>query len=892
MESRLNFIIITMSFTIFTISLIVYVKSIDIINTRLFLYFSSFYYLGLNPYPFARIPTPPIFLSILLPQFGLYVTTFSLQSVSDFFRIVNLIFSLFASFVLLKIVSKMTNNKNKLHASFYMFLLSPFLFYVNYIHVEQDIIVIFLTLVSFYFICFSEKLLVKTAGAILLAYASFFYLFPILLIPSILVYQKSKKDSIFLFILLASAILLFYASFLANLNWNVVSNGVGLSTAPIGGPGVSIFTIWNVLTKGPFYPFTPFLARLYDFFLIFVIFLVISIPVILRYFKKPIILSIAITFSVFFMFLNIYNGDEFIWILPFVTIAIAYVSKEKLMKTRILLSQMYMLPLLILFNMWDAPGYGEGTGIFYLTYEQFHTPIALYSLVPHFVTASKLLDLLIFLLIFANVLYLLLVTRKKSTQDSVQVLGNSVKIRADQPKDNKHFDESRSLFFDLSALLKNLKKASGSFKKSHKERENKAYAITSILILALICMAVFAPLPTGPGQTLTYSGGPFPLGFFASTNYEMVKNLSYDYTTNNSFIELSNYSGGLVVPPLFTRNIEDQQLQMNIKADPEVPLSSTILDPIAGFNGLNVSFVNQLNAVSNLTYLRPNESVNVTPGPIGEIGSIGVGAIQAYELNGASFEQYNITPKSVIGDSYLLAFKPSILNYSENLVFYFQINGISYELFFNGASLTFAYENNVWKFVTVDPAYYNEGWNIVRLSLSANTIGFYIDGNLLYESTTNLYAGGVNFIGVGMAWPYYESYYHKYAFTGIVTPLMITNTSSLYTVKKLVVSYDNQTKLLPFPSGYVTIDYNGSGVKIVSNGEVFSVLGKFNQFWFGRTSQYSPGVEYSFQYLIIESANNNSLFIRIIILLYGIPAWVALVVLLEKRKGYPRTNQP
>ena len=161
-----------------------------------------------------------------------------------------------------------------------MFLLSPFLFYVNYIHVEQDIIAIFLTLVSFYFICFSEKLLFKFAGAILLAYASFFYLFPILLVPSILVYQKSKKDSIFLFIILASAILLFYASFLANLNWSVVSNGVGLSTAPIGGPGVSIFTIWNVLTKGPFNPFTPFLARLYDFFLIFVIFLVISIPVI------------------------------------------------------------------------------------------------------------------------------------------------------------------------------------------------------------------------------------------------------------------------------------------------------------------------------------------------------------------------------------------------------------------------------------------------------------------------------------------------------------------------------------------------------------------------------------------------------------------------------------
>ena len=120
-------------FFISTLIFILLLDSIDIYNTRVFLYFTSFFDLSLNPYPYYSIPTPPIFISLLLPQFYIYRLTTSLVLASDFMRIINLIFLVFSALIAMKITSRLTGDRVRYNAIFYGILFSPFLFFVNFI---------------------------------------------------------------------------------------------------------------------------------------------------------------------------------------------------------------------------------------------------------------------------------------------------------------------------------------------------------------------------------------------------------------------------------------------------------------------------------------------------------------------------------------------------------------------------------------------------------------------------------------------------------------------------------------------------------------------------------------------------------------------------------------
>ena len=861
-------------FVIVTISFLIIVRPIDIINTRGFLYYSSFFYLSLNPNAYYRIPTPPVFLSILLPQFCIYLLTLSLRSVSFFFAIINLIFSVLSSIVIMKIIIALTNNKDKAYSAFYVILFSPFIFFINYIFVEQDILAIFLTLSSFYLLYFNRKISLQLAGMFLLAYATFFYYFPILIVPSIIVYKKDWKDRLISFSLMVFALSLLYLSFLKYMLWSFLVNSTGAIAASSG--GVPVFNILNIFPGGISQPFTPLISEVYNVLFIGVATLVLIIPVVFKLLKKSITLPLLATFSLPFLFLKIYNGDEFIWIIPFATIAIAYYSNNNLLKTKLIFSQLYMVPLIVILNMWGAPNYGYGTGIFYFTYMTFHLPIAVYSIIPHYLLVNKTLDVTIFILIFLNIFYALILSRNKR-ESSFKIIENT------NIEGNEKLRKASSKLYNYKADDRTSKKAyRSSFNKLKKVAGGDVTGMKLIVVtvmLLLIGTVILVPYHVYDDRNITYSKGAFPVGLFTTNNTLMVKGLSYSFMVNSSFIQFYNYSGNLVPSPTFSRNITGQNLDMNMEIVPELPKEMVYSDLVAGFNGMDLYVLNQLKLPKDYGIITPWRSQNLSLASNQELSLLNVPSISTMVMSGNSIEEYNlsITPNT----TYVLGFDHNTVNWPQNLFFYSQIGGVSYEFFYSTNSLIFGYlSDGSWKYESVNPLYYSTSWNIMSFSMINDSILFDVNGMNVFSYTYNNSHIVSNYTYVGMAAPY-SPYVYKFAFAGKVTSLLSVNSSSMNINKKLEIVTPGREAILPFESNNVTITASEYSVKFLASGEPLTINGSFSTFWFGRDSQYSPGVEYAFHYLEINSTTYNGLFLRILVLLYIIPLFVMELVVME-----------
>jgi len=864
--------------TFFLFSFPFFIKTIDIYNTRSFLYFSSFSILSLNPYLYFPQATPPFFMSILIPQFYLYNITLSLQDASSFFSLVNLAFTLLTAFITMKIILKLTKSKRKAHYIFYAIVVSPFLFYINFVFVEQDIIAIFLTLTSFYLIFFYRDTAIRIAGTLLLVYATFFYYFPVLMIPSLIVYQKNWKERLELILFLVFFFSLFLIFAQRNLTWSLLGNGTG-AISPYG--GIPVFSILNVFPGGISQMFSPLISNVYNSFLVLVLLLIVVIPIIFKVLKVSIIIPILISISLPFLFLKIYNGDEFIWIVPFLGIAFAYYSTDRLLKTKFFLSQMYMLPVLFILNMWGAPNYGQGTGIFYFTYMQFHTPIAIYSLIPEYTFVTKFLDVIIFVLIAIDIIYLIYLSRTESDVYKLYNVENGISNSEITPPKSKRFKDIFISNIETNTPDKCLKENLLShLKLSNKLRSKIVLSVSLIFITALILL----PFPFLSSPSISYSGGHFPVGLFQSPNYEMVENLSYNYMKNSSFIQLADYRGTLVPPSIFSRNITNQNLQMTLEVIPQMPVRAVYSDLVVGLNTLNLSILNQLQLSCHYSYLEPNFTQNVSKPTYENISLVNITDIPIFSMNGNSMEMYNLSRSTNVGHTYLLGFNSLANNYTQNLFFYSYIGGVSYEFYYSGSTLYFGVlENNSWHYEAVNPTLYGLSWNLMSFSMFNQSIEFSIDGVIIYTSESYGVSNSTNYIHVGMAQEYLPDEY-KFAFTGEVTPLIKVNSTILKVKKELETSYLNHTSIFPFASYNITILKEGTRIQIINSNNDEVIDGNFSQFWFGRTSNFSPGVEYAFHDLRINSTSKNSLFSKIIFVTYGVPAYVTILVSIERKK--------
>ncbi len=868
-----SFTLVSIVFIVFTTLFILAIKTVDIYNTRFFLYYSSFFYVSVNPYLNFSSPTPPIFFSILFPQFYVYILSTNIQLTVIFIRFINLLFLLISAILTYFIVEKISGNKFRARSGFLLILFSPFLFYVSFVFNEQDIVPIALTLVSVYLILFSKDSALKFTGVIIFSYASFFYYFPLLILPAILIYQRKFTQFLSLFIMFVVTLLFFYSLFIIDLRWDFTNNGVSAISST--GAQIPAFSILNLFSPGIFDTYSSSLSFVSEIFIIISILSLLFIPIITRFFKINIFTAFAIIYAIPFLFIKIYNEDEFIWMIPFFTISLSLFSPEKRIKSRNLLAQLCILPSLVVFNMYGAPEFGQGTGFFYLTYLQFHQPIEIYSIIPFNVEVTKILDLVGFISIFLVVVYVLKLNYVKQT---LKVNANQIKTNLSSLT-NKMILLHRNIIHYLttpdkvSKLLLEMRKTIFSIKKSKKI----GIIAISLLMLSVWILGGLTQIEKSNNE-IVYNKGPFPLAYFFGNNLEMNSNYTYNFMNNNSYVQLSNYSGNLVPPSIFYRSLYNQNINITLEALPNLPSNVISNDTFAGLNGLNISIVNRLHPLGNYKVMSPFNSENSSIVGNSGILPLGVNSTPIISMSGTSVEEYNISSNQSLGVTYLLGFKQEISNVSQNLLFYLDMHGNVFELFYEGKTLYFMHysPNAQAQFQLIDQSHYSLSWNIVSISFNERNVSFNINGYEIGSQSLTKAIGNVSNILVGSA-GLGTFYQNRFSFYGMVTPLLSINTSLLHYSSYLGMCFKGVNYFQILSSHNVTLIANNSQVKIINGQDTKNFFGTFNFLWFGRPYTFSPSIVFSIHHLSIERNRSSPIFLDMILIAYVFPTLVFLI---------------
>jgi hypothetical protein len=843
----------------------VLIRTEDFANIRNFQYASSYLVLSLNPYPIFPFPPPPNSFAYFLPQFWVYQTTWLGYDSTIVLKIFGILGSLgLGAFVYLT-ARKLTHSSDKSRAALFAVLASPFLFFFTFVYVEQDVIPLALVLAGTYFLLphTSEgrlPVLDLTLGTGLLVYGAFLYYFPIIVIWSLLVFSNSWRKSIAFVIAISSWTVVLYSTYAFRGFWPFFSNLSG-TLQPAG--KVPVFSVLNLFVPVFNSPFTSLATQVSTVFLAICAVLSIAIPILLRARRGSLFLSLSLGMALPFLFTKIYNADETVWVIPFVTLFLVTQIGERNIRFWLLLSQCWLVPVIVLFNMWTAAGYGAGTGVYYLTYTQFHAPIVIYNLFPDPGALSTALDLAAFSILAALCLVLVSLDRPRwrSWGELVKTSklwfrdrfhgGRTSRPAAPNPPARFHFRPS---------IARRLLRAKGS------TLAGSVFALAIVISLAS---------PT-TSQQISYTGeAPFPLGLFSS-NPIPNPDVTYGLSADGRTLEISNASGP-AGPTDFTRNLTGQFLSASVEMSVPLAQNLTFADPVAAVGQTTVLYQNQLGLIGAWNPIMPFHAENISSYN-GSVPISSAPVLSLSNLSGYSIRQYSLNLTGTQPESIVLFFLPAEITYGQNLIFYSELPGQEQELFILGTTLYFGYKSNLSLNWTYVPETVPDGpftWTAVLLQAENGTMHFSLDG--LQIHTTPVSPGSAVNLNVGAFLPG-DAYYHRYAFTGLLSELLYVPSTQLPYVPAIGVGFGNTTALTYGPilgrgSGNWSIWFNEGTVKLSGNEETFSASTNATSFSFGRYSSQSPALYVRFASLSIEATSSSGILLRVAAVSIGSLLW-------------------
>ena len=856
----------------------VLIRTSDPANVGYFQNASSFVVLSVNPYVVSSFPPPPNYFFFLLPQFWAYEAQWVVYDTTAVLKVYAAVATLLLGGLLYKITYRYTGSVSRSQAAVLAALGSPFLFFVSFVVVEQDVIGMVFAVAGLYFLIPSttSERLSKTdlaLGSGLLVYATFLYYFPVIVIWSLLVFSKTWQKATGFTVSVACWTVFFYLAYAFGGFWQFFTNLSGtLQPTNL----VPVYSILNLATQGFNGPFTPLATELSFWMLVSCVACVLILPIALRFTERSVLLSVATTMALPFLLTKIYNMDEIVWVLPFATLLLATRIQDKHVRFWLLMSQCWLLPPFILLNMWVAPGYGAGTGVFYFTYLQFHDSTAIYTLFPQYFVLSKLLDLATFLSLsgMCIAMFWLSRTRPNPLLPKVSQLGpaDTRTLEGDGERerdvDPARVGRSPSLWNPSRAGLR-----SGIRKLS---RSLSFYAV-----LALVVLAAFATAPIGRTAQITYSGtDPFPLGLFSGNPIQNAS-LTYSFSGNEEVLQISNGTGPAgPFPVSFARNLSGQSLAATF--DMSVPhlRNATFVDPVANFGSTTVVYVGQVVLPGDLVTINPSREENVTSYsasvPIARGQPIGL-----WNLAGSSMRQYVINLSDFQFDTLGLFFSPTAVTYAENFLFYDQLPNENQELFIRGSTLYFAVQvpGQPWVLYPESTPNGPYSWHSLLLNIQPTQLVFYLDGRVVH--TTPLTTNPVMQLNVGVVLPS-SFYYRSYAFTGIASSLLEFPSKQLSYSSAIDVGQANaiggtNLSMVGEDSGNWSVSYSGRTLALEGNVGTYTGVSGTPLFSFGRYSTQSPELNVQILSLTLMSTGSNDILARVIVLSIGSP--VALTVI-------------
>lgn len=360
-------------------------RGFDPFNISTFVTEGSYFSLGQSPYTVLPIPPPP---NLQLTSLGAYLTYFGtgfdIGGAVIFYKLLNAVLSVLSALIVAKMVGRWTGSDRARTRAFVALLLSPALFFYSFLQVQLDIYGIFWTLVALYVFYFPPRPLAGEFRRIavsmaLLAFAVYVYVFPLALVPVLVIYGRSNRERWTVLATATVGIVLYVAAY--------VALGIYSPTSPAGvasNASASVFSLPFVIGNLASVRWTDELYALWAV-------LAIVIPYALWRWGVGVLAAMFASFVAAFLVLPIYNGDEFVWVLPWLTMALVLNAGPRGPPWRtLLLAQCVLLPNVAVFNLY-AGRPGLGTGLYYLFYGQFGVPYMVGAHIPGLEFIARLL---------------------------------------------------------------------------------------------------------------------------------------------------------------------------------------------------------------------------------------------------------------------------------------------------------------------------------------------------------------------------------------------------------------------------------------------------------------------------------------------------------------------
>jgi hypothetical protein len=665
---------------------------------------------------FYQSPWPGGFfaLSVFIPLQITYVASgFDFYASTLIIKAILFLFTFLTALILYDIV-KRGGDEKKAELVFLFTMLNPAILYVNYIWTQIDILPVFFLLLS-YFLLRYEVISNNTHVRILVALvpllvAVFLYLYPIILVPTLIYYTAKIKRKI----LLGVYALIYGLFFLALDTWafrgalyNYIAAGSG---TVINNSSVSGLQYYIKLSS-------------FDYSAI-VILLSLILPLIIKKHSFGENSCLLMVLLLFLFTSAVPLPDEFIWIYPFTVLGLFELDISMVTARKIALLNLFAFVGLIFMNLLVGTGFQQG--IFYFGYNIFHLNYQFITNNTQLIVFSNLYNLCL-LVSFLSTFAILVILRRPewkqtyTTETIVRSTKRSIKWKLLAGY------SIISLFLILAAT--NYNSMNNSIGTSDSPNVPIGLLYPASPYSAYVMPVLNATYWTTGNSVLFYPGGYTAIlsRSLQNSNFDLTGTVSINGSPSNNIqlISMNNLTASILNEPYLKSN------------------QGVAITPTYSFN---------VNATDNLESPRPsNQSI--------------------YFFNGNSSFVYDLNGSSLPANYYLFFFRPLSLASLQTIPFYMKSGNNVYEVVLYSNYALIANQNTssgAWHLSNNIPYSFNSNsWNYIALSSNYTSLTINFNGYNNSFNTINLQKP-VN-ITVGVP-PVRNS--SNYALTGYVTGII------------------------------------------------------------------------------------------------------------------------